>query len=131
MSFVSQSGGESEGGFMREGQEVRLGRVERDLRDLRTAKGFESIRRTTAGEAMTEAEVRAKTGCRKAIAEDAAATGYVPRLLRDNGLEDEEWVALWDCAGVEAIDSSEGAFFQSEHDGKTWRAMVERWFGGS
>ncbi len=78
---------------------------------------------------MDPQDVINAVGCRLEIANDAAEHDYVPRLLRDNGLVGDEWVGLFDCAGVQALDLAGGARWQSTFTSAAWASMVASFLG--
>jgi len=76
---------------------------------------------------MERNEIVAATGCSEEIAEDAAEYGYVPRLLRDNGLSGDPWRALFDCSGgVQALVTDGGArtLWSAQYSSADWAAIV-------
>ncbi len=78
---------------------------------------------------MQPLDIANEVGCRLVIAADAAEGDYVPRLLRDNGLVGDEWVGLFDCGGVQALDLASGPRWQSDYSSAAWASMVARFLG--
>jgi len=59
------------------------------------------------------------TGCGAQIADDAAANGYIPVLLRDNGKTGDAGAVLYSCRGVLAIKTNGDAIWDTQ-DRDSW-----------
>lgn len=80
---------------------------------------------------MDSQDVMNEVGCRPEIADDAAEWGYLPRLLRDNGLVGDDWVGLFDCEGVQALDLAGGSRWQGDYSSSAWASMVADLLGAT